>query len=76
MYDMNFFWTWAFYAPPPAGLLSCSRLRGGQGTRLKPGFKFRSRPGSMVHALGVQSREIWEITRGRHSERLEPSRRM
>ena len=76
MYNMNVFGTSAFIYPPPAGLFSCSRLRGGQGTRLKSGCKFRSRSGSMSRALGVQSREIWQISTGRHSERLEPSRHM
>ena len=75
MYEINLFWTSVFFAPPPQSLFSRSRLRGRQGTRLEPGCKFRSRPGSMARALGVQSREIWETT-GRHSEHVEPSRPM
>ena len=62
------------FAPPPASLFSHSRLPASQGTRLKPGCKFWSRPGSMACALGVQGREMWKITTGRHSEQVEPSR--
>ena len=75
MYEMNLLWTSAFFAPPH-GVFSRALGLGRQGTRLNPGCKFRSRPGSMARALGVQSREIWEITTGRHSEHVEPCRPM
>ena len=65
-----------FSALSPPSLFSRSLLRGRHGTRLKPGFKFRSRPGSMARALGVQSRESWEITSGRHSEHVKTPRPM
>ena len=33
-------------------------------------------PRSVARALGVQSRENWQVTTGRRSEHVEPSRRM
>ena len=35
-----------------------------------------SRPGSVARALGVQSRELWQVTTGSLSDQLEPTRRM
>ena len=33
-------------------------------------------PGSVARALGLQSHENWQVTTGRHSEHVEPSRPM
>ena len=52
----------------------------GCGARSRPACTLRCKcgpwPRSMERALGVQSRENWQVTTGRHSEHLEPSRRM
>ena len=44
-----------FFNVPSAGRFSFSRIRGTQGARPDPARKFRPRPRSMAHALGVQS---------------------
>ena len=64
------------FALPPQSQFSRSRPWGRQGTHLKPGWKFMSRPGFMARDMGVKSRQICEITKGRHSENVEPSRPM
>ena len=56
---MNFFWTSAFFALPPAGLFSCSRSRGTQEARVNTGCKCGPWPRSVARALGVQGRENW-----------------
>ena len=76
VHEMNLFWTTAFWIFRSRSLFSLSRLRGRQGTRLKPGCKCRSRPGSMARTPGVQGREIRDTTTGRLSEHAGPSRPM
>ena len=44
--------------------LGCEARRGGACT---PRCKRVSRPGSVARAMGVQSREIWQVTTGSHS---------
>ena len=68
------FWTFALFSTAPAGLFSRSRLRGTQGPACTPRRKFGSRAGSVARALGVQSREIWQVITGSLSAELEPSK--
>ena len=53
--------------------LGCGALRGPACT---PRCKCESRPASVPRALGVQSREIWQVTTGSLSDQLEPTRPM
>ena len=48
----------------------------GQGPACTPRRKFWSRDGSVAHALGVQSREIWQVNTGLLAAELEPSKTM
>ena len=76
LYTLNYLGASAFFALPPAGLLSCSRLRGTQEARVNTGCKRGPWSRSVARALGVQSREIWQITTGSLSDHLEPTRPM
>ena len=53
--------------------LACGARRGAART---PRYKFGSRAGSVARALGVQSRESWQIITGLLSAELEPSKTM
>ena len=53
--------------------LGCGARRGAACT---PQRKFGSRPGFVARALGVQSREIWQVIAGSLSDQLEPTRPM
>ena len=53
---------------PAAGLFSRSRLRGTQGSRLYTTVQVRSRRCSVARALGLQSREIWQVITGSFRE--------
>ena len=65
-----------FY-PAPVRLFSRSRLRGTHGALLSTGRMFGSRAGPVARALGVQSRQIWQVLTGLLSaELLEPSKTM
>ena len=75
MYHMDVSSTWAFFALPLAGLFSCSRS-GTQEARVNTGCKRGPWPRSVARALGVQSRENWQITTGSLSDQLEPTRPM
>ena len=75
MYHMDVSSTWAFFALPLAGLFSCSRS-GTQEARVNTGCKRGPWPRSVARALGVQSRENWQITTGSLSGQLEPTRPM
>ena len=52
----------------------------GSGARSEPARAPRRKcgpwPRSVAHTLGVRSRENWQVTTGRHSEHVEPSRRI
>ena len=52
------------FSLPAAGLFSCSRPRGTQGARVYTRLRFGPRPRSVARALGVQSREIWQMNHG------------
>ena len=71
-----FFVHMCIFSLPAAGL---SRVVG-SGARREPARTPRRKcgpwPRSVGRALGLQSRENWQVTTGRHSEHLEPSRRM
>ena len=45
-----------------------------RGPARTPRCKCGSRPGSVARALGVQSREIWQVTTGSLYDQLEPTR--
>ena len=51
-------------SPAPVGLFPRSRLQGTQGAARTPRRNFGSRGGSVARALGVQSREIWQVIAG------------
>ena len=69
-----FFCTFARFSPAPVGLFSRSRLRGTQGVACTPRREFVSQAGSVARALGVRSREIWQVIMGLHSASLSPAR--
>ena len=75
-YQKHFFCTFARFLGRPrvfSRALSCGALRGAACT---PRCKCRSRPGSVALALGVQSREIWQVIAGLLSDQLESTRPM
>ena len=65
--------TFVFRSPVLSCALGCGARRGPARTRRR---KRGSRPGSMVRSLGVQSREIWQVTTGSPSAELELSNTM
>ena len=69
MYQIDFFRNSAFLSLLAWGLFSCSL---GRGVRRLPACtlqrKFGPRPRSMGRALDLQSREFWQITKGRRSD--------
>ena len=71
-----FFFTSAFFAFLSAGLFSCSRLLGTQGVRPDT----TAQAWALVEVRGTFSwgskSENWQVTTGRHSEHVEPSRPM
>ena len=74
MYQIDIFCTSAFFALPPVG-----RFRAlGCGARRKLARTLRCKcgpwPRSVARALGVQSRENWQITTGLNSDDVEPTR--
>ena len=66
-----------FFPLLAGGLFSCSL---GSGARREPARTPRRKcgpwPRSVARALGVQSREHWQLSTGRHSEHVEPPRPM
>ena len=73
---MNFFRPFARFSPAPVGISSRSRLRGTRGGNLYTTVQVWSRPGFVARALGVQSRETWQVIAGLVSDQLEPTRPM
>ena len=68
---MCIFCTSAFFPLPAAGLFSCSRFQGTQGARPN------TTAGPLAEARGTCSGgSMSQVTTGRHSEHVEPSRRM
>ena len=60
-----FFGLWAFFSLSTAGLFSCSRLRGRQGTRRKT----RAKVWALIYIRGTCSEGSWShVHTGRHSE--------
>ena len=74
MYASHFFWILAHFSPAAAGLFSRSWQRGAQEARLHTTAQVRPRPGSVARALGVQTRQIWQVVTGSLSAELEPSK--
>ena len=75
MYKIYFFPEYKTFLLRPrvfSRALDCGARRGPACTRRK----FMSRPGSVARALGVQSREIWQLTTESLSTKLEPSKTM
>ena len=65
------FWHIGIFSLPAAGIFSCSRLRGTQGTRRNT----RAPVGALADARGTCSGgSKLQIPTGRHSEHVEPSR--
>ena len=75
IYKIDFFRITSF-SLPAGGLLSHSRLRGTQGTRLYTTVQVWVPAGLRGVALVVQSREILQVTTGSLSDQLEPTRPM
>ena len=63
--------TFLLGAPVFSRALGCAAR---MGLACTPRRKCGSRPGSVARALGLQGREFWQVTTGRHSDLLEPSR--
>ena len=75
MYKIYFFPEYKTFLLRPrvfSRALDCGARRGPACTRRK----FMSRPGSVARALGVQSRETWQVIAGLVSDQLEPTRPM
>ena len=70
---MCFYCTSAFFSLPTAGLFSCSRLRGTQGAH--PNTKAQVWPLSEVRGRCSEGSKS-QVTTGKHSEHVEPSRPM
>ena len=69
---MCFFGPSAFFSLPPAGLSSCSWLRGTQGARPDPAHKF-----GLAEVRGTCSGgSKWQVSSERDSENVELSRAM
>ena len=76
LYQNHFFSGIQNFSLPAVGLISRSRLGCGarRGPACTPRCKCGSRPGSVARALGVHSREIWQVTTGSLSAEVEPSK--
>ena len=73
---MNVFWTSTFFALPPAGRFSCSRLRGTREARVNTECKCGPWPRSVARGLRVERRETGKQPTASLSDQLEPTRPM
>ena len=64
------------FASGRGSFIALSGCGGCRGPACTPRCKCGSRAGSVAHAPGVQSREIWQVTTGSLSAELEPTRPM
>ena len=73
---MCFFNMCTLFSGARGSFLALSAARHAGGPVCTPRRKFGSRAGSVARALGVQSREIWQVITGLLSAELKPSKTM
>ena len=78
MYQIDLFRTSPFVSLPAWGPISCSRPRGTQGPACTPQRKCGPGSRSVGRALGLQTRELWQIAWGRRADltRLDTASRL